>query len=58
MVSINVHVLGLGSSVSHSLIEGIALAGGGTALFAPLDESLESKVTLLLQDALQPTLSG
>ena len=50
--------LGLGSSASHHLVEGIARAGNGTALFASLEERLENKVMQQLQDALQPSLSG
>lgn len=50
--------LGLGSSASHHLIEGMARAGNGTALFASLDERLEKKVLQQLQDALQPSLTG
>ena len=50
--------LGLGSSASHHLVEGIARAGNGTALFASLEERLENKVMQQLQDALQPSLTG
>ena len=49
---------GLGSSASHHLVEGIARAGNGTALFASLEERLEKKVMQQLQDSLQPALSG
>ncbi len=49
---------GLGSSASHHLVEGMARAGNGTALFASLEERLEKKVMQQLQDALQPALTG
>ena len=49
---------GLGSSASHHLVEGIARAGNGTALFASLEEKLEKKVLQQLQDAMQPALTG
>jgi len=49
---------GLGSSASHHLVEGIARAGNGTALFASLEERLEKKVIQQLQDALQPSLTS
>ncbi|KAI9555319.1 hypothetical protein GHT06_017833 [Daphnia sinensis] len=52
-----VFALGLGSSASHHLVEGIARAGNGTALFASLEERLEKKVMQQLQDALQPSLT-
>nr|CAH0110060.1 unnamed protein product [Daphnia galeata] len=52
-----VFALGLGSSASHHLVEGIARAGNGTALFASLEERLEKKVMQQLQDSLQPALS-
>lgn len=50
--------LGLGSSASHYLVEGIARAGNGTALFASLEERLEKKVMQQLQDALQPSMTS
>lgn len=52
-----VFALGLGSSASHHLVEGMARAGNGTALFASLEERLEKKVMQQLQDALQPSLT-
>ena len=52
-----VFALGLGSSASHHLVEGIARAGNGTALFASLEERLETKVMRQLQDALQPAMT-
>lgn len=52
-----VFALGLGSSASHHLVEGMARAGNGTALFASLEERLEKKVMQQLQDALQPALT-
>lgn len=52
------YTLGLGSSASYYLVEGIARAGNGTALFATLEERLEKKVMQQLQDALQPALTG
>ena len=39
-------------------MEGIARAGNGTALFATLEERLETKVMQQLQDALKPSLTG
>ena len=53
-----INVTGLGSSASHHLVEGLARAGNGTALFASLEERLETKVMQQLQDALQPSLTG
>ncbi len=49
---------GLGSSPSHHLVEGIARAGNGTALFASLEEGLEKKVMHQLEYALQPSLTS
>ena len=49
---------GLGSSASHHLVEGIARAGNGTALFASLKERLEKKILPQLQDSMQPALTG
>ena len=50
--------IGVGSDVSHYLVNGIAKAGKGTAAFAALNERLESKVQRTLQNALQPAMTG
>eukprot|EP00121_Abeoforma_whisleri_P016571 Awhi_evm1s15201 len=49
--------LGLGSSVSRLLVEGIARAGLGTAEFVAGDARLQNTVIMQLQNALQPSLS-
>jgi len=40
------------------MVEGIARAGNGTALFASTEEGLEMKVRQQLQAALQPSLTS
>jgi len=47
-----VYAIGIGSGVSHALVEGLAEAGGGAAEFAAGDERLEPKVIRQLQRAL------
>jgi len=48
--------LGIGNSVSHHLVEGIARAGKGTSFFAMEGERMEKKVIKQLKDATQPAL--
>jgi len=50
----SVYTIGIGSSVSHHLVEGLAEAGHGTAEFVTGTERLESKVVRQLQRALRP----
>jgi len=50
-----VFTVGIGSSVSHHLVEGIAEAGGGSAEFVSGEERMESKVIRQLRRALKTT---
>jgi Ca2+-binding EF-hand superfamily protein len=50
-----VFTVGIGSSVSHHLVEGIAEAGGGSAEFIAGDERMEPKVIRQLRRALKTT---
>ncbi|KJE94062.1 von Willebrand domain-containing protein [Capsaspora owczarzaki ATCC 30864] len=49
--------LGIGSGVSHHLVEGIARAGKGNAQFVVDGERMETKVMRQLKDAIQPSLT-
>lgn len=51
---IRVFTLGVGSGVSHSLIEGIAKAGNGFAQCVQAGEKMNSKVVRMLKGALSP----
>ncbi|KAF3042782.1 hypothetical protein E8E11_003275 [Didymella keratinophila] len=51
---IRVFTLGIGSGVSHSLIEGIARAGNGFAQCVQAGEKMNSKVVRMLKGALSP----
>lgn len=51
---IRVFTLGIGSGVSHSLIEGIAKAGNGFAQCVQAGEKMNSKVVRMLKGALSP----
>ena len=51
---IRVFTLGIGSGVSHSLIEGIAKAGNGFAQTVQEGEKMSSKVVRMLKGALSP----
>lgn len=51
---IRVFTLGIGSGVSHSLIEGIAKAGNGFAQCVQSGEKMNSKVVRMLKGALSP----
>lgn len=57
-----VYTIGIGSGVSHHLVEGLAEAGGGAAEFVAGNERLEAKVVRQLQRALRgsraPLLTG
>jgi len=50
--------LGIGNSVSHHLVEGIARAGKGTSFFAVEGERIEKKVLKQLKEATQPALEN
>ena len=50
--------LGLGESVSHNLVEGIARAGRGTAQFVANGEEMAGKVMKQLKEAIQPALTN
>ena len=50
--------LGLGESVSHNLVEGIARAGRGTAQFVANGEEMAEKVMKQLKEAIQPALTN
>jgi len=52
-----VFTLGIGDSVSHHLVEGVARNGNGTSFFAIEGERIEKKVLKQLKDATQPALS-
>ena len=51
---IRVFTLGIGSGVSHSLIEGIAKAGNGFSQSVQQGEKMSSKVVRMLKGALSP----
>ncbi|XP_037037777.1 von Willebrand factor A domain-containing protein 5A-like isoform X2 [Bradysia coprophila] len=53
---VRVFTLGIGASASHYLVEGVATAGGGTAVFVDYNESMDKKVINQLKNALQPSL--
>ena len=51
-----VFTLGIGNSVSHHLVEGMARAGRGTAQFVSNGEEIQKKVMKQLKEAIQPAL--
>lgn len=53
-VDARVFGLGIGSDVSHTLVEGIARAGRGVAQFVTDEENLDHKVIRMLKSALSP----
>ncbi|XP_037040285.1 von Willebrand factor A domain-containing protein 5A-like [Bradysia coprophila] len=53
---VRVFTLGIGDAASHYLVEGVATAGGGTAVFVNYNESMDKKVINQLKNALQPSL--
>eukprot|EP00736_Rhodelphis_marinus_P014420 Rmarinus@m.19688 len=53
-----VFCLGVGDGVSHALVDGVARAGRGTALFTLTDEDVQAKVMQLTREALQPCLKN
>lgn len=53
-----VFTLGIGNSVSHYLVEGVAAAGGGTSNFVTDNEPIDRKVLEQLKDALEPALTS
>jgi hypothetical protein len=52
-----VFTLGIGSDVSHTLVEGVARAGNGFAQFVTQDEETDQKVVRMLKGALYPHLT-
>lgn len=54
---IRVFTLGIGSSVSHALVEGIARAGNGFGQTVGENEKLDKKVVRMLKGALSPPLT-
>ena len=54
---IRVFSLGIGNSVSHALIEGIARAGNGFAQTVGSNEKLDSKVVRMLKGGLSPHIT-
>ena len=50
--------IGIGSSCSHYLVEGMAEAGGGTSNFVTHGEAIDTKLLQQLKNAIQPSLSG
>lgn len=55
---IRVFTLGIGSSVSHALVEGIARAGNGFAQTVGENEKFDKKVVRMLKGALSPHLKN
>lgn len=53
---LRVFTLGIGASVSHALVEGIARAGNGFAQTVGEDEKFDKKVVRMLKGALSPHL--
>jgi hypothetical protein len=53
-----VSTLGIGSDVSHTLVEGVARAGNGFAQFVTQDEETDQKVVRMLKGALYPHLTN
>jgi hypothetical protein len=51
-----VFTLGVGSQVSHTLVEGVARAGNGFAQFVTQGEEIDRKVVRMLKGALYPHL--
>ncbi|KAI9798894.1 MAG: hypothetical protein M1833_004397 [Piccolia ochrophora] len=51
---IRVFTLGIGTAVSHALVEGIARAGNGFSQIVGHEESLDSKVVRMLKGCLSP----
>ncbi|KAL6046730.1 von Willebrand factor A domain containing 5B1, variant 2 [Balamuthia mandrillaris] len=56
--SVRLFSLGIGHSVSRSLVRGVARAGGGTAEFVTPGERLESTVIRQLNLSTQPSIAG
>ncbi|KAI9819497.1 MAG: hypothetical protein M1827_006945 [Pycnora praestabilis] len=56
-VPIRVFTLGIGNSVSHALVEGIARAGNGFAQIVGEGEKLDSKVVRMLKGGLFPHIT-
>jgi len=54
MAPIRVFTLGVGNSVSHALIEGMARAGNGFSQAVGEEEKLDTKVVRMLKGALSP----
>ncbi|KAI9843233.1 MAG: hypothetical protein M1837_006522 [Sclerophora amabilis] len=57
-VPIRVFSLGLGNSVSHSLVEGLGEAGNGLAQIVGINEKLDGKVVRMLKGALSPHITN
>jgi von Willebrand factor A domain-containing protein 5 len=55
---LRVFSLGIGDSVSHHLVEGIARAGGGYSQLVMQQERLDKKVVKMLSAGLQPSLTN
>ncbi|KAJ3111436.1 hypothetical protein HDU96_005696 [Phlyctochytrium bullatum] len=55
---VRVFALGIGGSVSHHLVEGIARAGGGFAEFVGEQEKLKAKVIKMLKASVMPPLTN
>ncbi|KAF8972810.1 hypothetical protein BGZ46_010066 [Entomortierella lignicola] len=55
--AIRVFTLGIGSGVSHSLIEGVAKAGNGFSQSVGEGEKMQSKVVRMLKGALSPHIT-
>lgn len=53
-----VFALGIGSDVSHTLVEGVARAGNGFAQFVTQEEETDQKVVRMLKGALYPHLTN
>lgn len=55
---VRIFTLGIGSDVSHALIEGVAKAGNGFSQAVGNDEKLDSKVIRMLKAGLSPHING
>jgi len=53
-----VFAVGIGTAVSHNLVEGIARAGRGTSAFVRDSESIERKILEQLKNSFQPALES
>jgi von Willebrand factor A domain-containing protein 5 len=55
--SLRLFSLGIGSSVSHHLVESVAMAGGEYAQFVSDDERMDKKIAGMVKNAIRPPLT-